>query len=82
MRPQIVKKIKILAPAVLCFFASTMVLGQSKTGSSGPPTPTNQLGPQLPIDDNLVILFAIGLAYGCYIAYKRYSVKNTLAQAD
>ncbi len=79
MRPQIVKKIKILAPAVLCFFTSTMVLGQSSKGSSGPPAPTNKLGPGLPIDDNLVILVAIGLLYGCYVAYKRYSVKNTLA---
>lgn len=79
MRPQILNKIKISAPAVLCFLASTMVLGQANAGSSGPPAPTNQRGPQLPIDDNLLILAALGLLYGCFIAYKRYRFKNTLA---
>ncbi len=78
MRPQIVKKIKISAPAVLFFLTSTMVFGQANAGSSGPPAPTNQRGPELPIDDNLLILVALGLAYGCYVACKQYRVKNTL----
>jgi len=79
MRPQIVKKIKILAPAVLCFLTSTMVLGQANNGSSGPPTPSQQRGPELPIDDNLMILLIIGLLYGSYVAYKRFRIKNKLA---
>ena len=78
MRPQIVKKIQISAPAVLFFLTSTMVFGQANSGSSGPPAPTNQLGPGLPIDDNLLILAILGLLYGCYVAYKRYRAKNTL----
>ena len=79
MRPQIVKKIKISAPAVLCFLTSTMVLGQAKSAGSGPPAPPLQRTPGLPIDENLMILLALGLLYGGYVAYKKYRTKNTLA---
>ncbi len=79
MRPQIVKKIKISAPAVLCFLTSTMVLGQANSAGSGPPSPAKLRGPGLPIDDNLIVLLVLGLLYGGYVAYKKYRSKNTLA---
>jgi hypothetical protein len=74
MRPQIVKKITITA---LCLFTCAF-LGQAQSASSVPPSPSNQRGPgQLPIDDSIFILLVAGLLYGCYIAYKKYQIKNT-----
>ncbi len=76
MRSQIVKKIAAIA---LCFFTSAILFGQAGSGSSGPPAPTQSRGPQLPIDDNLIILAIAGLLYGAYVDYKSYRIKNTAA---
>ena len=76
MRSQIVKKI---ATTTLFLLTATIVLGQSGGGSLGPPAPAQNRGPELPIDDNLIILLVVGLLYGAYIAYKIYRVKNTPA---
>ncbi len=72
MRPQIVK-ILIL---VLFLVNSMTMLGQSLSGSSGPPPPSNNRGPQLPIDDNIYILIAIGLIFGIYIIYKKSRINT------
>ncbi len=81
MRPQIVKTLA----SVLCFFACTIMLGQTAGGSSGPPAPSSSLGPcpgpapcelGLPLDTNILILLFVGLAYGGYIAFIRLRAKN------
>ena len=76
MRPQIVKKIVVVA---LCFFTSAIVLGQAESGSSGPPAPNMSRTPPelgLPIDSGLLILIIAGLAYGMYVAYTKRQSKN------
>ncbi len=81
MRPQIVKKIKILAPVALCFLLSAIMLGQAETGSSGPPAPNmNRTPPDLPIDSGLLFLLIAGLGYGIYITAKRMKAKNISQQ--
>lgn len=78
MRPQIVNKFKILAPAVLCFLTSAIALGQARSASSGPPAPEMGRTPiELPIDSGLMILMIAGLAYGIYIVRLRMRVKST-----
>ena len=80
MRPQIVKKIKILAPTALCFLISAMMLGQADAGSSGPPAPNMSRTPpdlSLPIDSGLLFLLIAGLGYGMYITAKRLKVKHS-----
>jgi len=77
MRSQIVKK--IATTTALFLLTGAIMFGQSVGGSSGPPAPTQDRGPQLPIDDHLIILVVAGLLYGAYIAYKNYRVKNTPA---
>lgn len=78
MRPQIVKKIKILAPVVLCFLISAIMLGQADAASSGPPTPEmGRTPPELPIDSGLLFLLIAGLGYGIYITAKRMKAKNS-----
>lgn len=52
------------------------MLGQSPTGSSGPPPPSNNRGPGLPIDDNILILILIGLAFGAYVIYKKSRINT------
>ncbi|MCG2429700.1 hypothetical protein [Aequorivita xiaoshiensis] len=55
---------------------------QSVTETQGPPPPARDgdpEGPQLPIDDNLWILLAVGLMFGIYILYKRNQVMNRAA---
>lgn len=74
MRPQIVKRIILI---VFCFFAKAMVLAQTGGSGEGPPNPGGQRGPELPIDENLIILLVVGILYGSYIAYKRQRLKNT-----
>lgn len=79
MRPQIVKKIKILAPTALCFLLSAIMLGQADAGSSGPPAPNMSRTPpdlSLPIDSGLLILLIAGLAYGMFIATRRIKAKH------
>ena len=79
MRPQIVKKIKILAPVALCFLISAIMLGQADAGSSGPPPPNMGRTPpdlSLPIDSGLLFLLIAGLGYGIFITAKRMKAKN------
>lgn len=73
MRPQIVKRIILI---VFCFFANAIVLAQTG-GSAGPPNPGQTRGPELPIDENMLLLLVAGILYGSYIAYKRQRIKNT-----
>ncbi len=75
MRSQIVKILTV----VLLMFNSAIMLAQSKGGGSGPPSPSQRRPPQLPIDDNILILICIGLLYGVFIAYKKHQSKNTAA---
>ena len=74
MRPQIVKILTLL----LCFVTNTTMLAQHTNAGSGPPAPNNQRGPQLPIDDNIIVLIAIALLYGCYVIYSKKRVKKIL----
>ena len=77
MRPQIVKILTL----ALFSFNSVIMLAQSKGSDTGPPTPNQRRPPQdeLPIDDGIFILIAIGLLYGIYVAYKKHQAKNTPA---
>ena len=80
MRPQIVKNIKIIAPAALCFLTGAIMLGQADAGSSGPPAPNMSRTPpdlSLPIDSGLLFLLIAGLGYGIYIIAKRMKAKNS-----
>ena len=72
MRPQIVK----ILTFVLFIVNSTYMLGQSHSGSSGPPPPSNNRGPGLPIDDSILILILIGLAFGAYVIYKKSRINS------
>ncbi len=72
MRPQIVK-ILIL---VLFLVNSITMLGQSLSGSSGPPPPYNRAPPDAPIDESIVILIIAGLIYGVFIAYKNKRINT------
>ena len=56
-----------------------IMLAQSKGGGSGPPPPSQNRTPQLPIDNNILILIIIGLLYGVYVTYKNHQAKNTHA---
>lgn len=73
MRPQIVKKVVFLA---FCFLTNAIALAQTSGSGEGPPNPGQGRGPNLPIDENLIILLVVGIIYGSYIAYKRYTIKN------
>ena len=73
MRPQIVKILTL----ILFVINSTVMLSQSLSSDSGPPPPTNNRGPELPIDNSIFILIVLGLIYGAYITYKKYRVMNT-----
>ncbi len=75
MRPQIVKILTL----VLFIFNSMIMLAQSKGSDSGPPPPSQNRTPQLPIDSNIYFLIIIGLLFGVYIAYKKNQTKNTPA---
>ena len=72
MRPQIVKILTL----ILLVFNSISMLGQTSNKSSGPPPPDQTLTGQLPIDSNVFILLALGLAYGIYVAYKKYQANT------
>lgn len=74
MRPQIVKILTL----VLFISNSTAMLAQSlSSDSAGPPAPNRGAHPpELPISDGIEVLLCIALVYGCYIAYKRFQLKN------
>lgn len=48
-----------------------MLAVQTASGDQGPPPPSQNRGPQLPIDDNLWILIAVGALLGIYVIYRR-----------
>lgn len=55
------------------------MLGQGPSASSGPPPPAK--GPTfpedpLPIDENIILLIAIAILYGIYVAYKKRKAIN------
>ncbi len=75
MRPQIVKILTI----ALFLLNSASMLSQHSGSGKGPPSPTNQRTPQIPIDESILILIVVGLVYGAYIAFKRYRIKNNPA---
>ena len=56
--------------ASLIYNVITLVIQTSSAGQ-GPPPPSQNRGPQLPIDDNLWILLVVGILFGAYIIYKR-----------
>lgn len=72
MRPQIVKILTI----VLFLVNSMSMLGQSLSGSSGPPPPYNRAPPEAPIDGSIAILIIAGIVYGAYIAYKKKRINS------
>ncbi|CAM3338018.1 hypothetical protein AEQU2_01124 [Aequorivita lipolytica] len=48
-----------------------MFVAQATSGGEGPPPPSQNRPPQLPIDDNIWILIAVGVLFGIYIIYRR-----------
>tara|TARA_R110000787_G_scaffold28923_2_gene78709 strand:+ start:8084 stop:8311 length:228 start_codon:yes stop_codon:yes gene_type:complete len=73
MRPQIVK----ISTLILFLVNSISLLGQTPSGSSGPPHPSNNnRGPGLPIDDNILVLVALGLIFGMYVIYKKSRINT------
>ena len=73
MRPQIVKIIHLV-----CFFVTaTPMLGQTSVGQ-GPPAPTKgPTLPELPIDDNIIILMIAAIVYGVFIAYRKKATTDS-----
>ncbi|MDR7209685.1 hypothetical protein [Flavobacterium piscis] len=55
---------------IVVFLLSTVVNAQDPPCPSCPPGP-----PELPIDDNLVILLIVGASFGMYAIYK-YKLKT------
>ncbi len=74
MRPQIVR----ILTWVLFLGTSANMLAQRSTAGSGPPAPTSQRGPELPLDENILILLCAGLILGSYVAYKNMKAKRKL----
>ena len=74
MRPQIVKIITL----VCLFVTATPMLGQTPGVSQGPPAPTQgPTLPELPIDDNIIILIIIAIVYGVFVAYRKKETTST-----
>jgi len=69
MRPQIVTIL-----ALLLAFASNIPMSAQTSGGVGnggnPPPPTPP-PPELPLDNGLLLLLFLGLAYGCFVAFRR-----------
>jgi len=75
MRPQIV----IILTFLLGLWSNGVMLAQSQGGSKSPPPPNSQRTPQFPIDDFILPLLILGIAYGCYIMHRRNKRSNTPA---
>ncbi|SRX52567.1 PID-CTERM protein-sorting domain-containing protein [Aequorivita sp. CIP111184] len=56
-----------------------LLVFQATSGSQGPPPPSQNRAPGLPIDNDLWILLAAGILFGIYIIYKRTRVINKAA---
>ena len=52
-------------------YSFIMLAIQSASAGQGPPPPSQNRGPQLPIDDNIWILLVAGVLFGAYILFKR-----------
>lgn len=54
-------------------YSFIMLAIQSVSGTQGPPPPARggTRGPNLPIDENIWILLAIGVCFGAYVLYRR-----------
>ena len=52
-------------------YSFIMLAIQSASAGQGPPPPSQNRGPQLPIDDNIWILLFAGVLFGAYILFKR-----------
>ncbi len=49
------------------------MLAQGPSAGSAPPAPgRGPTLPELPIDTNIIILLALGIIYGAYVAYNKY----------
>lgn len=76
MRPQIVR---FISTSVLGVFTSTIMLAQQLGSDTGPPPPDQggqTLGPEWPIDSNIVLLIVAGVIYGVYTVWVRNKTTN------
>ncbi len=68
---------------MILFIYNFILLGiQGPSGSGGPPPPRPGHvvnAPQLPIDENIWILIAVGLLFGVYMIYKRNRATNKVS---
>lgn len=53
-----------------------MLAIQTTSSSQGPPAPSQNRGPRLPIDENVWILIAFGVLFGIYVIYRRSQTIN------
>ncbi|MFT4699045.1 MAG: hypothetical protein ACI9SJ_002205 [Flavobacteriaceae bacterium] len=74
MRSQIVK----ILTWVLFLGTSANMLAQRSNAGSGPPSPTSQRTPELPLDKSIIVLICAGLILGCYVAFKNMKAKSKL----
>ena len=49
---------------------------QATAGDKAPPPPSQNRGPNYPIDDNIWVLIVAGIIFGVYIIYKRKYTTN------
>lgn len=61
---------------VTFIYSFIMLAIQSASAGQGPPPPSQNLAPGLPIDDNLWILLVAGVLFGAYILFKRNRSTN------
>ena len=52
-------------------YSFIMLAIQSASAGQGPPPPSQNRPPQLPIDENIWMLLIVGVFFGIYILYKR-----------
>jgi hypothetical protein len=46
-------------------------LVQAASSNQAPPPPSQNRGPNYPIDDNIWVLLVVGILFGVYLIYKR-----------
>lgn len=56
-------------------FTGTIMLAQQLGADTGPPPPTDP-PPELPLDNGILLLLAVGLVYGCYMANKKFQANR------
>lgn len=78
MRSQIVTRLT----STFCFATASILFAQGPSVGSGPPPPATEACPTcpielpLPLDENIFVLFVLAIAYGAYVAYKKYHTTN------